>query len=241
MTDDDTPINPRAWGDYVEGGRGHFERVGRSRDVFVRNTNELLQLLAGVETDSLASARLFGHPHEDSAEGEFRREFWGRLDQRLHNAISAAVSLVEHTRPLIDFYDHEARFTAEWATRNQDVRESDEASFLRRLRNYLLHYGAAPVMQTIRLGRVSQGESEGLTIGLSPNGLLAFDGWNNKEREFIRGFASGVPIRRVVTKYAISMEELYKWLFAQYDVFHVAGVPPAHLYPNARSAPEARS
>lgn len=226
-------IDPTAWGDYVRIGRAHFDRVVRSFNVFGRNAGELVELLRAVETDVLSSLRLMESTGSGDEEAErFRQEFWGRLDQRLHNMVSAAVSVVDHTRPLVNFYRHDNDFQTAWEERNAAVATSPRARFLRRLRNYLLHYGMASTMQTMRLGAEKGAEDwDDLTIQLSAVGLLRYDGWNAGNRAFIQSFDGGPPLRQIAVEYAEDMAALYRWLFQQYPALHVAGVPPPHLYP----------
>ena len=232
MANNSEPHDGGAWGDYVKGGRGHFERVVRSFNVFGRNTQELFALLRAAETDFLSSMRLMeitGFEAEDGA--RFREEFWGELDQRLHNMVSSAVAVVDHTRPLLAFYEHEPEFVAEWGERSEEVAKSPRALFLRRLRNYLLHYGVAPLMQSMVLGPPKEAKDwDDLTIRLSPDGLLRYSGWNGSNREYIHSFEGGPPLRQITQEYGEDMTTLYNWLFSQYPVLHVPGVPPPHLY-----------
>jgi hypothetical protein len=147
-----SPIDGNAWSRYTRDGRAHFDRVSSSWSVFWRNASELVGLLHSVETDAVASLRLMqALSHEDEELGALNREFRAALDQRLHNLVAAAVSLVDHTRPLIDFYENDPDFQQEFTGRNTAVATSPRAAFLRRLRNYLVHYGMAPMMQTMRL------------------------------------------------------------------------------------------
>jgi hypothetical protein len=234
MENEPKAINPRAWGDYVEAGRGHFDRVVRSFNVFGRNAQELFDLLRAVETDVLSSLRLMESTGIDDVEAApFRQEFWGRLDQRLHNMVSAAAGVVDHTRGLVAYYKHEPSFVAEWDERSQKVATSPRAQFLRRLRNYLLHYGMAPMMQSMQLGPPKPSEEwDDLTIQLSAEGLLRYSDWNAQHQEYIRSFEGGPPLRRITQEYADDMQALYSWLFAPYGVLHPPGVVPRHLYPD---------
>ena len=54
------PIDGRAWSTYIEQGRAHFDRVVRSRNMFVRNANELVALLTDAEHDVLKALALMG-------------------------------------------------------------------------------------------------------------------------------------------------------------------------------------
>jgi hypothetical protein len=190
MADNSEPHDGGAWGDYVKGGRGYFERVVRSFNIFGRNAHELFDLLRAAETDFLSSMRLMeitGFEAEDGA--RFREEFWGELDQRLYNMVSSAVAVVDHTRPLLAFYEHESEFVAEWGERSDEVAKSPRALFLRRLRNYLLHYGVAPLTRSMVLGPPKVAKDwDDLTIRLSPDGLLRYSDWNGSNREYIHSF-----------------------------------------------------
>lgn len=169
---------------------------------------------------------------EDEESVRLQGEFWGALDQRLHNMVSAAVSAVDQTRPLIDYYAHEAEFVAEWEKRNRVVRDSPRAQFLRRLRNYLLHYGVAPVMQTMHSISVPIPAKnwDHLEIKLSADVLLRWKDWTTGARAFLEGFeGDGPQLSQVTQEYADDMMSLYGWLFSQYEVLHVPGIPPAHL------------
>lgn len=224
------PIDGKAWSCYIRDGRAHFDRVSRSWSVFWRNANELVGLLHSVETDVVASLRLMQDPnHGDEDSGAFHRELWAALDQRLHNLVAAAVSLIDHTRPLIDFYENDSAFQHEFMERNAAVATSPRASFLRRLRNYLLHYGVAPMMQTMRLESTTTDQWDHLRVQLSAQELLKWSGWNEEQREFIAGFDGGPPLRDILVAYAEDMRDVYVWLFEQYQALHVPGEPPPHL------------
>jgi hypothetical protein len=231
MSDDAQPIDIRAWGQYVRDGRSHFDRVGRSFNTFGRNAGELVMLLHSVETDPLKSLTLMQDSDGPMNDAEaFRGEFWAQVDQRLHNMVSAAITVVDHTRPLIKFYEeHESDFTREFTARSQTIAQSPRAAFLRRLRNYLVHYGVAPTMQTMRLDAVAGEDWDHLRIKLSAAGLLVWDGWTAPGREFIESHDGGPALREVTEAYFDDMHELYVWLLQQYTVLHVPGVPPKHL------------
>lgn len=177
--DDRPPIDGNALSAYITGGREHFERVERALAVFARNASELLGHLRSVETNPLASIVLMQDPRGSGDHAATHRAFWDELDQRLHNLLASAASLIDHTRPLVRFYEHEPDFQAEWETRNRAVAASPRASFIRTLRNYLVHKGPAPLMQTMRLGPPMAAEEwDHLRIQLAGAGLLQWSKWN---------------------------------------------------------------
>ena len=149
VDDDDRPVDGNLWGQWVRAGAERWEVVRRSWSIFVRNTTELVSILSLPTTNMVVSLQLMGDDHEATS------LFWEELDQRLHNQLSSAVSLVDHTRRLLDYYEDDCpTMVTAYKDRNTLVTEMREASFLRDLRNYLLHYGVPPVLQTLQLARM---------------------------------------------------------------------------------------
>lgn len=221
-----------ALGAYNRDGRAHFERVVRSWEVLRRNAAELVGHVRTVEADAWLSMQLAQAPLiYGPTDNDVTREFWSVLDQRLHNLVSSATSLVDHTRPLVSFYQpHEPGFAAEWQVRSDAVKSSPRAEFLRRLRNYLLHFGMAPTMHTLGLQAGATSAGDNLTIQLSGAELLEWTGWTPKSRDFIKSFDGGPPLTQVTLDYMDDMVILYKWLHEQQEVLHPAGRPQARFY-----------
>ena len=232
------PIDGNAWTAYITGGRRHFDRVVRSRNVFIRNANELVGLLTDAEHNILhALALMEAGPAGDTPETTrqeflqeaeaYRDEFWQALDQRLHNLVASLSSLVDQTRPLIAFYVEEPAFQQEFQRRNGAVAGHVRSKFVKRLRNYLLHAGVAPLVQSMRLGGDPSGPH--LEIKLSSQGLLLWSGFTGEVRQFIEDHGDGLPLRRLVREYVTDMVGVYAWLLEQYTTLHETGTPPRHL------------
>lgn len=205
------PIDGNRWGRWNREAASRWDVVGRSWKIFERNTTELIELLKGPETNLVLSLTLMGDDREAT------QGFWQELDQRLHNQLAGAVSLVDHTRRLTAYYGEDApALVAEFERRNDEVFAMDEAAFLRKLRNYLLHYGVPPIVQTQRLS-MSEGGMTGHAIKLGAPHLLKWDGWSAQAKTYLMKFPDrdGPVIGKVVTDYANAMSQLYFWLFAQ--------------------------
>jgi hypothetical protein len=146
------------------------------------------------------------------------REFWDEVDQRLHNFVSSAIGLVDHTRRLTKYFAPDVPDTvAEYERRNASVFDLDEASFLRDLRNYLLHFGVAPLLQTMSFNRREDGDTFDHLLKLNAARLLEHDKWSAQSKRYLGGFADrdGPVLRDDVVVYASAMQELFSWLFAQ--------------------------
>lgn len=211
---DERPIDGSRWGEWVRAGSERWEVVGRSYSVFARNTTELMNLLNVPTTDTMVGLQLMGDDHEATA------PYWEELDQRLHNQLSGAVSLVDHTGRLLDYYEADfPTMVAGFQSRNTSITEMNETAFLRKLRNYLLHYGAAPVLQTFELGQTEIRRGRYL-LKLSAEQLLKWDGWKVAARSYLSSFGDrdGPVLGRDVATYATAMGELYSWLLQQRQV-----------------------
>ena len=220
-------IDGHAWGEYVRQARERWDVVTRSWGVFQRNSSELMGLLATAETNARYSLMLM--TDLELIPGE-QAIFWAQFDQRLHNLLASATSLVDHTRRLISYYEHEPEFTENFRRRNDEVAESDVALFLRRLRNYLLHFGVAPTMQTLHFGGPAGQQTDWkFEVQLSGTSLLRWKGWNSQNRSYIKSFDQGLHVRVLVEEYFTKMSDLYQWTTGQYSILHQPGVPPRHL------------
>lgn len=151
-----------------------------------------------------------------------RDAFFAGLDQRLHNMIAGAVSLVDITRGLIKKYP-KSHFAHEFESRNSDVANSPGTAFLRKFRNYLLHVGNAPFITT---GSVQDADDDKssfvLVIKLSSEALLADSSfeWNAASRGFIESNPDGILLLETLEEYVAAMEMLYGWIFAQFEILH---------------------
>ena len=95
---DERPIDMGLWGAWVRSGSERWTVVGRSWSVFQRNTTELMNLLNSPATDPVVAAQLMVD------DGEATTPFWDELDQRLHNQLASAASLVDHRRRLLEYF-----------------------------------------------------------------------------------------------------------------------------------------
>lgn len=209
---DPRPVNGTIWGEWVRAGSERWEVVRRSWAIFVRNTNELIELLDIPTTNVHFSLLLMGDDRETTA------KFWEELDQRLHNQLASVVSLTDHTRRLLAYYEADIpAFVDEYKKRNDAIRNMTQASFLRDLRNYLVHYGTPPVIQSMSLGPVNDSGEAAHSVKLSAPRLLAWNKWSSLSKCYLSSFADrdGPVIRTDVTIYANSMSELFTWLFEQ--------------------------
>jgi hypothetical protein len=226
MDPDTRPVDANQWGAWVREGAELWEVVRRSWGIFQRNTTEILDLVNLPSRDLSVALRLMGDDQEEN------QPFWEEFDQRLHNHVAAAVSLVDHTRRLSDHCETDAyTIMEEYRKRNDKVRLMTEAAFLRDLRNYLLHYGVPPVIQSLTFQRGAESPGAHHVIKLSSTRLLQWQKWKANSRAYLAAFGDrdGPVLGRDVATYANAMLELYRWLFEQRSVISAPGNIPSRF------------
>jgi len=191
--------------------RDRWDELRRSTNVFARNVGELRGLLVVAETNEQIAVELIQNMHAPTV----RDEYTAQLDQKLHNMIAASVSLVDHTRRLLKCYS-DTEFSADFEARNDVVRHAPVAAFLRRLRNYLLHYGMAPFSYSLR---VHDGAGMDSRVTLNSAALLEYSDWGSA-RAYIVASGQEIHLSVAVDQYSAAMRDLYNWVFAQFEGLH---------------------
>jgi hypothetical protein len=148
-----------------------------------------------------------------------RKKFFGLLDQRLHNMLASAMSLVDHTRRLIRGYEG-GSFATEFRERNDAVRAAHSSVFLRDLRNYLLHYELIPFAHSVSLpdGQNRAGLVSEVRVRCSD--ILAWKGWNSAAKSYMSQCGESVHLVALAKQYVKSMDDLYDWVFEQFEELH---------------------
>jgi hypothetical protein len=200
--------------------RLRWDEVGRSHAVWSRNTQELMALLQAGENQEDLIAELVQNVRAPL----IRNEFLAQLDQRLHNMTASAVSLVDHTRKLLKHYPKTA-FASAFESRNTVIRDAPSSQFIRRFRNYLLHYGHAPFELTASWSGSSALNGQ---ITLSRASLLEWADWGASARTFIQDGSDGIRLSSTVQEYAGGLAALYAWTFEQFETLHGADTDGAN-------------
>lgn len=204
---------------------GAWSEVRRTLSVHNRNTAELLDLLADAEHDLSLALELVQNVRDSAV----RDEFYDALDQRLHNMLASAVSLVDHSRRLMSRYEG-TDFKAEFERRNQAVASSVTTGFLRDLRNYLLHYGMPAFVHNVAFTGPAAPEPAAPVseIWISRASLLRWDGWKAPARKFLEEAGEHVHLRAAATAYATATADLYQWTLGRFADLHGQDIDEAN-------------
>lgn len=110
--------------------------------------------------------------------------------------------------------------------------------FLRDLRNYLVHYGAAPIVQVMNLGPINEVGMTGHSVKLHATPLLDWSKWKTQSRTYLKAFSDrdGPVLGGVVVAYANAMGALYTWLLQQRAVVMNTANSPERFRIDDRSA-----
>lgn len=130
-------------------------------------------------------------------------------ERLLHNILTAMSTRVDQQRHFMSTYlGDDPVLTQEYLKRVASDFSSAEATFLKRLRNYITHM-QLPVTQS---QEAYSAQSVRISFILSAAPLLEWDGWNSGTRAWIADYGEHVPIVDVIDTYARAAKEFDRWL-----------------------------
>jgi hypothetical protein len=189
-----------------------WEALRRTVDIHWRNLAELEHLIRAPTKDLELALELM----QNERPPVVRERYWAALDQRLHNALASAFTLVDHARRLVRHYPRTA-FAAEFEERKAAIKNDNRAAFIGRLRNYRVHYSEPPLAH-----QVTFGADIVVTVQLQANVLRKWgrENWEAPAWEYLQQVGDYVDLGALVAWYRTATLELYQWLFAQFDEMH---------------------
>lgn len=201
------------------GRRAEWEWKGLSRtfSVHQRNTHELTSLLQLMETDPEIALEMF----QNVRPPEVHDALLGELDQRLHNFVASAVSLVDHTRRLFAGYEGTHMGDA-YEERKNALAAKPVVGFVRDLRNYLLHRSIPFIGFTVTFGE--QMREPRATMEVSVANLKRWNGWKAPAKAFLEAGGESIKLSEVPGEHTNELNELYEWVFRQFRGMHKADV-----------------
>ena len=185
-----------------------------SFQVFEGNFGELLALLKPLE-DPMEALRKYVAPERGEDLDKLLRE----AKRLIHNFLSSAKTLVDHTRVIVDrLYPEEHEFRAEYQNRiTEKLANNTLQKFIQRFRNYTQHY-ALPISG---LQIQFQGEPESLnsTLKVDVEVLKKWNGWGSS-RAYLESFSEGLPIIALASGYYLLIQDFYMWLSERQEELH---------------------
>jgi hypothetical protein len=194
-----------------------WEALGHMQVVHVVNHCELLNFIQELEENINGAGFEMTNPGPNAgASSQFLE-----LLRRLHNFVASAVSLVDHTRNLMDRYKSTPTYSA-YGARLAEVKENDVVAFVTKLRNYVLHAGLPAVgFQMI----VNKGEASSYMVYIDREAALRHNGWPAPARRYLEGSDEKIRLREVIEDYGRLIDDLHMWLYRQSVALHGSEVP----------------
>lgn len=147
--------------------------------------------------------------------------------RRLYNYISSISSLADHTRNLLKDYER-SDFEAEYLARLSHVIELNEFAFLKDLRNYASHYKIPSIGYIIGTMNIL-GRNEAFLPVIYTGDLFDYDNWSNGSKQYMKDNFPEIELIPLVNKYAQAINELYIWIFDQFNSIHAKDVKDSEV------------
>ncbi|MFJ6378006.1 hypothetical protein ACIQH9_20090 [Pseudarthrobacter oxydans] len=179
--------------------------LARTFDAWARFSRTFHSLLLACETDEDTILELMRNVGDRTKQDSLVTA----LDQAIIAYGAGAGAVVDQSRNVLKLQSAELR-EAEAAHRNSVIGPIPGAVFLTKLRNYVLHYVAAPWEFT---GEI-QDDRQTAKVLLASDALKRFD-WNVATREFIESQGDGVQLSNLLQPFLIAMTDHTNWILEQ--------------------------
>lgn len=145
------------------------------------------------------------------------------LTRMLHNFLSSAMMLVDHTRALVKlWYDQHIFFQQYDSEIKNRFRKSDLHRFIQCLRNYTLHYLLPLPHVNLSFSRNSLSEEfvNHSAIVLSRKQLLQWKGWDQKARSYLQSNDGDIVLGDLLNEYFKIVHDFHSWMHKQLQEIH---------------------
>jgi hypothetical protein len=195
-------------------GQSYLNRAhqrGFSLNVFQMNAIALIEAVQRVEDPDQGLALMM---ENNRAAG---RQAHREISRHVHNFVSSALTLVEHTRVFIRKNYKDSPIFVEYDKHVQSVFSSSPVSqFVQGLRNYMLHRGLPNSTMFLHFSQDPDNESAGAQtktgIRYDTASLLDWNDWKPLARTYIEGAGEHLDIGEFVQEYLTIVNQFHRWL-----------------------------
>jgi hypothetical protein len=175
--------------------------------VFATNRAVLVGMLQRAATDLDLRMQLI----QNVARSDAARAFNAALINALHNYCAGVGTLADHSRPLTQ--DWTGELAEEMVARKEQLLSNPEVTFVKDLRNFMLHRSLPFLGHTLRLGDVNTDRpTNEMQIELSATELLRSDGWTRPSKDFLAGYEEKVALLPIIEKHGQVVVEFNQWV-----------------------------
>lgn len=190
-----------------------------SFNVFQMNAMELIEAVRRVKDPSQGMALMMTGNREAGTQAH--RE----LNRHVHNFVSSALTLVEHTRiHMRKHYEGTDLMATYVAKVVATFSQSPIAQFVQGLRNYMLHRGL-PNSQMFMKFTATPGATNGsgttkTGITISVDSLQKWDGWKLPARTYLERAGVSLDVQEFAQEYLVLVYQFQEWLEASIADHH---------------------
>lgn len=196
-----------------------WDGLRRVHMILIANQAELAAFLERGEHDFDFALELMQNVRPSNLKDRFLDE----VVRLMHNYTASARTLVDHSRNLVGTYraGSNGPFVNGYDQRIEDIKARPVVAFVGDLRNYVLHYKVPPMELDIHFPGTDGSNQVDTTIAVQVRPLLEWDSLTAKARPYVNG-KEAIALKDLVREYAEVIEDLYRWMFAQFEDLHGA-------------------
>jgi len=190
-----------------------------SLNVFKMNAVELIEAVQRVKDPDQGMALMMENNHE--AGFQAHRE----LNRHVHNFVSSALALVEHTRVFMrKYYADTELFSVYEKHVIATFAQSPVAQFVQGLRNYMLHRGLPNSSMFLKF-ETSPGATDGsgmmkTSIQYDIASILDWKEWKQAARTYLESAGSHLDIHEFAQSYLVLVNQFHEWLDVALEEHH---------------------
>jgi len=197
---------------------GEIQRMQRSLNLVFGNKSSLVRVLERLQSPDVSEELAQEARRDDS------NRAMDEVARLLHNFLTSAYSLVDHMRHhrsrLYVGTEFEQRIKQEIASR---FTNDDHHIITQGLRNYVLHFGIAPIQTHFTFKPTGRVVGEGnitSNYSLPIEVLLHCEEWKAHQRDALSRIGERLEILAFVETYFAKVESFYQWLWENQAVIH---------------------
>ena len=187
----------------------------RSLHIFEGNCIDLTRALDYVEaTENILN--LWAEDNRDKQQFAHRE-----VVRHFHNVVSAAQSLVEHTRNFMSIWHKDTPIHGQYSRKiKAEFAEDPLARFVQDLRNYFLHKEIPPSKMVLTFN-VDTKDPPKSRVLLRLNDLKRWNRWKKESKVFLESRGEDMELRDLLNQYRAKVTTFYRWFREEMDSWHM--------------------
>jgi len=192
-----------------------------SRNVFQMNAVELVEAAQRIKDPDQGMALMMMKNHEAG------RQAHRELSRHVHNFVSSALTLVEHTRVFMRKHYTDTEVMAAYEKQVETTfAQSPVAQFVQGLRNYMLHRGLPSSSMFMKFTKNPDTQDGAGTTETGAHydtaSLLDWRDWKPKARAYLEQAGEELNLHNIVEEYLTLVNQFHGWLDATLAAHHWA-------------------